>query len=106
MTFGGRCYSARAGRLEEALAYARPGAVRPATRWMNRGCGHCAAMEAEPSPVPGDWNAVVGVAEEALPAAWEIREWNVGCLCIGLVGYRLSEAGKIRRRQTGSRSGI
>jgi tetratricopeptide (TPR) repeat protein len=38
------------------------------------------AMEAEPYLYKGDWNAVIAVAESALPAAWEIREWNVvGC---------------------------
>jgi tetratricopeptide (TPR) repeat protein len=34
------------------------------------------SMEAEPHMYKGDWNAVVRVAGEALPAAWEIREWH------------------------------
>ena len=38
------------------------------------------AMEAEPYLYQGDWNAAIEAAERALPAAWEIREWNVvGC---------------------------
>ena len=37
-------------------------------------------MEAEPYLYQGDWNAAIEVAERALQAAWEIREWNVvGC---------------------------
>ena len=37
-------------------------------------------MEAEPYLYQGDWNAVIEVAERALPVAWEIREWVVvGC---------------------------
>src|SRR5207248_7815253 len=34
------------------------------------------AMNAEPHMYKGDWDAVVRVAEKALPAAWEIREWT------------------------------
>ncbi len=71
MTYGGRCYGCRAGRLDELLVYARRAyeagdALDDARLRALRG------MEAEPHMYRGDWNAVVQVAEEALPAAWEI----------------------------------
>jgi hypothetical protein len=34
-------------------------------------------MEAEVYLYKGLWDEAVRVAEEALPAAWEIREWNI-----------------------------
>jgi len=76
ITFGGRCYSARAGRLEESLVYARRtyeagDALDDVRLRALRG------MEAEPHLYKGDWGAAVKVAEKALPAGWEIREWNV-----------------------------
>ena len=79
MTFGGRCYSARAGRLEEAFVYARR-AHEAGDVLDNARLRALRAMEAEPYLYQGDWNAVIEVAERALPAAWEIREWLVvGC---------------------------
>jgi tetratricopeptide (TPR) repeat protein len=79
MTYGGRCYSSRAGRLEEAFVYARR--VHEAGDALdNARLRALRAMEAEPYLYQGDWNAVIEVAERALPAAWEIREWMVvGC---------------------------
>jgi class 3 adenylate cyclase/tetratricopeptide (TPR) repeat protein len=76
MSAGGRCYSARAGRLDEALAYADR---------VQEGCSAIdsarlrawIAMNAEPHLYRGDWEAVVRVAANALPTAWEIREWVV-----------------------------
>ena len=76
MSAGGRCYSARAGRLDEALAYADR---------VQEGCDALdsarlrawIAMNAEPHLYRGDWEAVVRIAENALPSAWEIREWVV-----------------------------
>jgi len=79
MTYGGRCYSSRAGRLEEAFVYARR--VHEAGDALdNARLRALRAMEAEPYLYQGDWNAVIEVAERALPVAWEIREWVVvGC---------------------------
>jgi class 3 adenylate cyclase/tetratricopeptide (TPR) repeat protein len=76
MSLGGRCYSARAGQLEEALVYASR--VQDASYTLDdpRLRALC-AMNAEPHLYKGDWDAVVQVAEKALPAAWEIREWGV-----------------------------
>jgi tetratricopeptide (TPR) repeat protein len=79
MTLGGRCYGARAGRLDEAFVYARR-AHEAGDVLDNAQLRALRAMEAEPYLYQGDWNAAIEVAERALPAAWEIREWlAVGC---------------------------
>jgi tetratricopeptide (TPR) repeat protein len=74
MAMSGRCHSARAGRMEQALAYATR--ARAATEAMDdprlrAWCG----MEAEPYMYQGRWEDVVRVGEEGLRAAWEILEW-------------------------------
>jgi len=76
MASSGRCYSSRAGRLAEALAYAErarhlgDSLDDPRLRaWR--------AMEAEPYMYQGLWQDVVRVAEENLPHCWEIGEWGV-----------------------------
>ena len=73
---GGRCYSARAGRLDDSLRYAErvhevsDAIDSPRLRaWI--------AMNSEAHLYRGDWQTVVRIAESALPAAWEIREWVV-----------------------------
>jgi len=79
MSFGGRCYSARAGRLDESLSYAAR-AHEIADRLDNARLRAIRAMEAEPYLYKGEWQAAVEVAEQFLPEAWDIREWNVvGC---------------------------
>jgi tetratricopeptide (TPR) repeat protein len=74
MASGGRCYSARAGRLSEAFDYAARARHLgdllddPLLRaWR--------AMEAEPYMYKGLWEDVVRVTEESLPQCREIREW-------------------------------
>ena len=74
ISFAGRCYSARAGRLEEALVYATR--ARQAGDVLNNArLRALRVMESEPYLYQGNWEAVVRVVEEYLPAAWEIREW-------------------------------
>jgi tetratricopeptide (TPR) repeat protein len=76
MAKGARCYSARAGRLEDALAYAaraRAAGDALADRLLQAWRG----MEAEVYLYKGDWEDVVRVVDEALPIAWDIREWTV-----------------------------
>jgi tetratricopeptide (TPR) repeat protein len=86
MTAGGRCYSARAGQIEDALRYASR--VQDATDALdNPRLRAWIAMNAEPHLYKGDWDAVVQVAEKALPAAWEIREWTA--VIFRLLGWRL-----------------
>jgi tetratricopeptide (TPR) repeat protein len=88
MTYGGRCYGCRAGRLDESLVYARR-AYEAGDALDDARLRALRAMEAEPHMYKGDWDSVVKVAEQALPAAWEIREWNaVLCSSAWLVmGY-------------------
>jgi class 3 adenylate cyclase/tetratricopeptide (TPR) repeat protein len=75
MASGGRCYSARAGRLSEALDYAAR-ARQLADRLEDPRLRAWRAMEAEPYMYKGLWDDVVRVAEEDLPHCWEIREWD------------------------------
>jgi class 3 adenylate cyclase/tetratricopeptide (TPR) repeat protein len=73
MASSGRCYSARAGQLGNALEYAararrlddRLGDPRLKAWWT---------MEAEPYMYKGLWRDVVRVLDEGLPLSWEIRE--------------------------------
>jgi class 3 adenylate cyclase/tetratricopeptide (TPR) repeat protein len=76
MAVAGRCYYARAGRLEEALSYAARAREAGDALGDARLRAWC-AMEAEPYVYKGLWDEVVLVAEAALPVAWEIREWDV-----------------------------
>ena len=73
INYGGRCYSARAGRLTDSLRYAaqfREMAAElgdaPLLAWR--------AMEAEPYIYQGAWDDVIRVADESLPIAWQIGE--------------------------------
>jgi tetratricopeptide (TPR) repeat protein len=75
MATGGRCYSARAGRLSDSLDYAaraRSFGERLEDPLLKAWRG----MEAEPYMYKGRWEDVVRVAEESLPLCWEIREWG------------------------------
>ncbi len=76
MAIGGRCWCARAGKLEESFSYAARarGIGEAMDNAMLRALG---AMEAEPYLYMGLWEQVVRVAEEGLPTAWEIGEWAV-----------------------------
>jgi tetratricopeptide (TPR) repeat protein len=76
MAGAGRCFYARAGRLDQALRYA--GWARGVANANNdaRLRAWCAA-EAEPYMYKGLWNDVVRVAEERMPMAWEIRDWTL-----------------------------
>jgi class 3 adenylate cyclase len=75
MAYDGRCYGCRAGRLDESLLFARR-AYEAGDALDDARLRALRAMEAEPHMYKGDWDSVVQVAERALPAAWEIREWN------------------------------
>jgi tetratricopeptide (TPR) repeat protein len=75
MASGGRCYSARAGRLAEALNYAAR-ARELGDRLDDPRLRAWRAAEAEPYMYKGLWEDAVRVAEENLPHCWEIREWG------------------------------
>lgn len=99
INYGGRCYSARAGRLTDSLRYAhefREIAAdlgdAPLLAWR--------AMEAEPYFYQGAWNDVIRVAEESLPIAWQIREINVilfGSAWLGLAYLKVGRLTEARR---------
>ncbi len=72
----GRCYYARAGRLDEAFRCARRAreiaeetGAPPLKAWM--------AMEAEPFFYKGLWEETVRVVEEEISTAWDIGAWDV-----------------------------
>jgi tetratricopeptide (TPR) repeat protein len=76
MAAGGRCFCARAGKLEEALSYAAR------AREIGESMGDARllawdAMEAEPYMYKGLWEQAVRVAEKGLLVASEIGEWSV-----------------------------
>jgi class 3 adenylate cyclase/tetratricopeptide (TPR) repeat protein len=99
INFGGRCYSARAGRLADSLRYARE------FRKIAAELGHAPllairAMEAEPYLYQGAWNDVIRVAEESLPIAWQIGELNpilFGSAWLGLAYLKVGRLAEARR---------
>ena len=76
MAESGRCYSARAGKLDQALLFARQ-ARSVADELDDPELQAWTAMEAEPLYYRGLWDEAIRTAEKALPVAWEIREWAV-----------------------------
>ena len=95
MTHGGRCYGARAGRLEESLVYARR-AYEAGAALDDMRLRALRSMEAEPHMYKGDWDAVVRVAEQALPGGLGDSRMERGSLFIGLVDHCLPEAQETR----------
>jgi adenylate cyclase len=99
INYGGRCFSARAGRLTDSLRYAhefREIAAdlgnAPLLAWR--------AMEAEPYVYQGAWNDVIRVAEESLPIALQIGETNVilfGSAWLGLAYLKVGRLADARR---------
>ena len=75
MAAAGRCFSARAGKISDGLAYAAR-AREVADELSGANVRAWCAMEAEPYMYKGLWHEVVRVAEDALPLAWEIHEWG------------------------------
>jgi tetratricopeptide (TPR) repeat protein len=99
INYGGRCYSARAGRLADSLRYARE------FREIAAELGDALllawrAMEAEPYVYQGAWNDVIRVAEESLPIAWQIGEIGVihfGSAWLGLAYLKVGRLAEARR---------
>jgi tetratricopeptide (TPR) repeat protein len=80
MASHGRCYSARAGRLERSFHFAtRARAIAEATgdlplrSWL--------AMEAEPCFYKGLWQRTIDLVEQGLGPAWEVGNWSVILWC-------------------------
>jgi class 3 adenylate cyclase/tetratricopeptide (TPR) repeat protein len=76
ITAGGRCWNARAGRLDESLGYAAQFRAI-ATELGDSLLLAWRGMEAEPYVYLGRWDDAIRVAEESLPIAWEIGEAGV-----------------------------
>lgn len=72
----GRCYSARAGRLERSLQFAQMVREIAASTRDAEVCSWV-AMEAEPWLYKGLWQRTVEVVQQNLPTAWENARWNV-----------------------------
>jgi class 3 adenylate cyclase/tetratricopeptide (TPR) repeat protein len=90
-----RCYSSRAGRIDDALDYA--------ARAREIGDEHgdlrlraWRAMESEPYLYKGQWAEAARVAEEYLPAAFEIGEWNVMLFASGFLGLAWLKLGRVQ----------
>jgi hypothetical protein len=72
MAKGARCFSARAGKFEDALAYAARARVA-GDHLGDKQLQAWRAMEAEVYVYKGDWEEVVRVVDEALPIAGRRR---------------------------------
>jgi tetratricopeptide (TPR) repeat protein len=76
MASQGRCYHARAGKLDDSLMYAAR--AREAGDVLdNARLRAWRAMEGEPLLYKGNWNQAVLAIEDALSVAWETGEWDV-----------------------------
>ena len=95
MGYGGRCYSARAGRLEEAFVYARR-THEAGDALVNARLRALRAMEAEPYLYQGDWNAVDRGCRESTAGSLGDTRMACGWMCVRLVGHELPEAGESR----------
>jgi tetratricopeptide (TPR) repeat protein len=99
MAVGGRCYSSRAGKLDQALVFAER-AREVADAFNNPELRAWGAMEAEPLVYRGLWDKAVLIAEEALPLAWQIREWTVvffSSAWLALARLKLGQPDEARR---------
>jgi tetratricopeptide (TPR) repeat protein len=94
INYGGRCYSARAGRLDDSLRYAAQFRELAAEMGDARLLAW-RAMEAEPYSYLGAWNDVIRVAEESLPLAWRIGETNVILFVSAWLGLACLKVGRI-----------
>jgi tetratricopeptide (TPR) repeat protein len=89
----GRCYSSRAGNLQQSLAYAAEGHEIAETLGDAR-LRAWGAMEAEPYFYQGLWQDVVRAAEAALPVGWKIGEWNAILWSSGWLGIAYLKLGR------------
>lgn len=98
MAVGGRCYSARAGKLDEALAFAGH-AWSVADELDDPQLQAWAAAAAEPLYYRGLWEEAAATSEANLPVAWKIREWTVVFFCSSwqaLACLKLGQADRAR----------
>jgi len=74
MATTGRCFFARAGKLDQSLMYAARAREAGVALGDSR-LRAWRAAEAEPYLYKGLWDEAVEAAEQGLPDAWEIMEW-------------------------------
>jgi tetratricopeptide (TPR) repeat protein len=95
----GRCYSSRAGKLDQALVLA--GRVSDIADALDSAeLRAWRAWEAEPYFYKGLWDQAVLAAEEALPVAWEIGEWTMvffSSAWLALAYLKLGQPDRARR---------
>lgn len=94
MSSGGRCYCARAGKLDEALRYAAEAREIGEAMGDARLVAWC-AMEAEPYMYKGLWEQVIRVAEEVQPVARKIGEWSVILWISAWLGIAYLKVGRL-----------
>ena len=96
---GGRCYSARAGRLPIRCG-TRASFARSLPSWTMLRFWLGGRWRPSPITIKGAWNDVIRVAEESLPIAWEIGETNVilfGSAWLGLAYLKVGRLAEARR---------
>jgi tetratricopeptide (TPR) repeat protein len=99
ITAVGRCWAARAGHMDESLAYAR----RFRTIADEQGDARLKAwrvMEGEPYFYLGAWDEVLSATGENLPFAWEIGEYSplvFGSSWRGLAALKVGRLDEARR---------
>ncbi|HMH52117.1 MAG TPA: AAA family ATPase, partial [Candidatus Acidoferrum sp.] len=91
---GARCYSARAGRFDDALQYAAH-AREIGEALDDARLRAWRAMEAEPYFYKGLWTEVARAAEENLPVAFEIGEWTAALFGSAWLGIAHLELGRL-----------
>lgn len=99
ITAVGRCWAARAGHMDESLAYARRFRTIADELGDARLKAWC-VMEGEPYFYLGRWDEVLRVTGESLPPAWEIGEHNpivFGSSWRGLAALKLGRHEEARR---------
>jgi class 3 adenylate cyclase len=90
-----RCYSSRAGRIHDALDYAAR-AREIGDEYEHPRLRAWRAMESEPHLYRGQWAEAARVAEEYLPAAFELGEWSVMLFASGFLGLAWLKLGRVQ----------
>ena len=99
ITAVGRCWAARAGHLDESLAYARQFRAIADEQGDTR-LRAWRAMEGEPYFYLGHWDEVLSATGESLPLAWEIGEDSpivFGSSWRGLAALKVGRLDEARR---------
>ena len=99
ITAVGRCWAARAGHLDESLAYARQFRAIADEQGDTR-LRAWRAMEGEPYFYLGRWDEVLSATGESLPLAWEIGEDSpivFGSSWRGLAALKVGRLDEARR---------